>query len=86
MCQIKRDSDSSAADAVDEQLARYRSMRDFSVTEEPSGGSNKDSAKAASLLRSETCRVASSLRLSVGMEWCPEKLGGRQRAQLRHQR
>lgn len=27
------------ADAVDEQLARYRSMRDFSVTSEPSGGS-----------------------------------------------
>ncbi len=29
----------SAADAVDEQLARYRSMRDFSVTAEPSGKS-----------------------------------------------
>ena len=28
----------SASDAVDEQLARYRSMRDFSVTAEPSGG------------------------------------------------
>jgi bifunctional non-homologous end joining protein LigD len=30
-----------AADAVDEQLARYRSMRHFEVTEEPSGGSAK---------------------------------------------
>ncbi|MBV8631381.1 MAG: DNA ligase D [Silvibacterium sp.] len=29
----------SAADAVDQQLARYRSMRDFSVTAEPSGKS-----------------------------------------------
>jgi bifunctional non-homologous end joining protein LigD len=29
---------SSAPDAVDEQLARYRSMRDFTITEEPSGG------------------------------------------------
>lgn len=28
----------SASDAVDEQLARYRSMRDFSITAEPSGG------------------------------------------------
>src|SRR5271163_2983242 len=28
-----------AADAVDEQLARYRSMRHFEVTAEPSGGS-----------------------------------------------
>jgi bifunctional non-homologous end joining protein LigD len=28
----------SAADAVDEQLARYRSMRHFDVTAEPSGG------------------------------------------------
>ena len=29
---------SSASDSVDEQLARYRSMRDFHVTAEPSGG------------------------------------------------
>ncbi len=28
----------SAADSVDEQLARYRSMRDFHITAEPSGG------------------------------------------------
>jgi bifunctional non-homologous end joining protein LigD len=31
----------SAADAVDEQLARYRSMRDFNVTVEPAGGGSK---------------------------------------------
>ncbi|RZU43467.1 DNA ligase D [Edaphobacter modestus] len=31
----------SAANAVDEQLARYRSMRDFNITEEPSGGDEK---------------------------------------------
>src|SRR6201987_2434397 len=31
-------SSASAADAVDEQLERYRSMRDFKVTSEPSGG------------------------------------------------
>ena len=33
----KSKSSSSAADAVDEQLALYRSMRDFKVTSEPSG-------------------------------------------------
>src|SRR5579884_197634 len=31
----------SPAEAVDEQLARYRAMRDFSVTAEPSGGALK---------------------------------------------
>src|SRR6185437_15855681 len=36
----------SAADSVDEQLARYRSMRDFSHTAEPSGAGAK-AAKAA---------------------------------------
>ncbi|MBV8674512.1 MAG: non-homologous end-joining DNA ligase, partial [Acidobacteriaceae bacterium] len=33
----------SAADAVDQQLARYRSMRDFSITAEPSGKSRSRS-------------------------------------------
>lgn len=33
------------ADAVDEQLARYRSMRDFRVTAEPSGGAASHGAK-----------------------------------------
>ena len=37
----------SAADAVDEQLARYRSMRDFHVTAEPSGGSSKKEERSA---------------------------------------
>src|ERR1700737_1044602 len=31
----------SASDAIDEQLARYQSMRDFSVTAEPSGKSKQ---------------------------------------------
>src|ERR1700712_1020469 len=35
----------SAADTVDEQLARYRSMRDFHVTAEPSGGAKEEAAK-----------------------------------------
>src|SRR3984957_18466949 len=33
----KSKSPTSAADAVDEQLERYRSMRDFDITAEPSG-------------------------------------------------
>src|SRR6266566_3421905 len=35
----------SAADAIDQQLARYRSMRDFNITAEPSGKSPKTSAQ-----------------------------------------
>src|ERR1700742_3873026 len=34
----------SAADAVDEQLARYRAMRDFAMTAEPSGGAQEREA------------------------------------------
>jgi bifunctional non-homologous end joining protein LigD len=34
-------SDSRASDAIEQQLARYRSMRDFSITSEPGGGSLK---------------------------------------------
>jgi bifunctional non-homologous end joining protein LigD len=41
-----RKSVDSASSAVDEQLARYRSMRDFKVTAEPSGAS-KSKTKAA---------------------------------------
>ncbi len=38
----------SAADSVDEQLARYRSMRDFKITAEPSGSrTSKASTKSA---------------------------------------
>jgi bifunctional non-homologous end joining protein LigD len=41
----KSKSPTSAADAVDEQLERYRSMRDFDVTAEPSG---EDESKKSS--------------------------------------
>ncbi|SEB40275.1 DNA ligase D [Terriglobus roseus] len=37
---------SSAGDAVDEQLARYRSMRDFKVTAEPSGAAKWKTVEA----------------------------------------
>src|SRR5579875_2472475 len=44
---------STAADEVDAQLARYRSMRDFAITDEPSGdgragpGKSKPASKPA---------------------------------------
>lgn len=43
----KKQAKPTAGDAVDEQLARYRSMRDFSVTAEPSG--KQKSTSVASL-------------------------------------
>jgi bifunctional non-homologous end joining protein LigD len=42
-------SSSAAADAVDEQLGRYRSMRDFKVTSEPSGSEKVKAGKAKAL-------------------------------------
>jgi bifunctional non-homologous end joining protein LigD len=41
MATKKRATSKSAADAVDEQLGLYRSMRDFEVTGEPSGSAKK---------------------------------------------
>jgi len=40
----------TASNAVDEQLARYRSMRDFKVTAEPAGSSTKSTPKAPTQL------------------------------------
>jgi len=40
----------SASDSVDEQLARYRSMRDFHVTAEPSGGSKSSKPRPTGAL------------------------------------
>lgn len=39
----KKQAKPTAGDVVDEQLARYRSMRDFSLTAEPSGGTQDTS-------------------------------------------
>ena len=36
----------SASSAVDEQLEKYRSMRDFGITDEPAGGSEKAGSKS----------------------------------------
>ncbi len=57
----------SAADAVDRQLARYRSMRDFAVTAEPAG-----KAKETSLERLPFCiqkHAASHLHYDFRLGW-----------------
>src|ERR1700733_12183861 len=43
----QRTSKQKSKDLVDAQLERYRSMRDFAVTSEPSGAARKSSSRAA---------------------------------------
>jgi bifunctional non-homologous end joining protein LigD len=58
----------SSADAVDEQLARYRSMRDFGVTAEPAGGA-KDKAKHSELPFVIQKHAASHLHYDFRLGW-----------------
>jgi bifunctional non-homologous end joining protein LigD len=58
----------SAANAVDEQLARYRSMRDFNLTEEPSGG-HGDKNAAAGLPFCVQKHAASHLHYDFRLGW-----------------
>src|SRR5690242_21638704 len=58
-----------AANAVDEQLARYRSMRNFRVTSEPSGKSTKSSRKAAGLPFCIQKHAASHLHYDFRLGW-----------------
>jgi bifunctional non-homologous end joining protein LigD len=53
-----RPAQSSSADSVDEQLGRYRSMRDFKITAEPSGSNSgaKSSSKTAAPQRTTTSK------------------------------
>jgi bifunctional non-homologous end joining protein LigD len=44
-----KSSADAASNAIDEQLARYRSMRDFQITAEPSGASTKARPKVHSM-------------------------------------
>ncbi|HTJ29105.1 MAG TPA: DNA ligase D [Acidobacteriaceae bacterium] len=50
----KRKSARSSSDLVDAQLERYRSMRDFSVTAEPSGDPTKKPTKKAAAKKAAT--------------------------------
>jgi bifunctional non-homologous end joining protein LigD len=60
----------SAADAVDEQLARYRSMRDFNITAEPSGAeSSKAKKKSEGLPFCVQKHAASHLHYDFRLGW-----------------
>ncbi len=80
----------SAADSVDEQLARYRSMRDFKITAEPSGARARTKSNAANrtppLRHPEARRLAPALRLPPRLERRAQVLGRRQGPQLLHRR
>ncbi len=92
----RKRAQNSPADAVDEQLARYRSMRDFHVTAEPSGADARakksatartaDPAHGLPFVHPEARRLAPALRLPPRLERRPEILGRRQRPQLRPRR
>jgi len=58
-----------AADAVDEQLERYRSMRDFHITAEPSGGSHKAKSKTEGLPFCIQKHAASHLHYDFRLGW-----------------
>jgi bifunctional non-homologous end joining protein LigD len=64
-------SSTTPADVVDEQLARYRSMRDFEITAEPSGGENtsKKSTKEAGLPFVIQKHAASHLHYDFRLGW-----------------
>jgi len=60
---------SRASDAVDEQLERYRSMRDFQVTAEPSGGNGKSKSKPQQLPFCIQKHAASHLHYDFRLGW-----------------
>src|ERR1700760_1580353 len=60
---------SSAADAVAEQLERYRSMRDFKVTSEPSGGGKTKSLAKQQLPFVIQKHAASHLHYDFRLGW-----------------
>jgi bifunctional non-homologous end joining protein LigD len=60
---------SNAADAVDEQLERYRSMRDFKVTSEPSGGGKVESVDKQQLPFVIQKHAATNLHYDFRLGW-----------------
>jgi len=61
--------ENSAANAIDEQLARYRSMRDFHITAEPSGKSSEKTAKSGGLPFCIQKHAASHLHYDFRLGW-----------------
>jgi bifunctional non-homologous end joining protein LigD len=64
----RRGGEAAPADVVDEQLSRYRSMRDFSVTTEPAGG-ERSGAKGAGLPFVIQKHAASHLHYDFRLGW-----------------
>jgi bifunctional non-homologous end joining protein LigD len=66
----KKTKKNAAADAIDQQLARYREMRDFSVTAEPSGkGKSGDKAVEGKLPFVIQKHAASHLHYDFRLGW-----------------
>lgn len=65
----KKATGTNAADAVDEQLARYRSMRNFNLTAEPSGVSGKSQSKGEGLPFCVQKHAASHLHYDFRLGW-----------------
>jgi bifunctional non-homologous end joining protein LigD len=66
---VKARKADNAADTVDEQLARYRSMRDFHITAEPSGGTGKSAKRAMQLPFCIQKHAASHLHYDFRLGW-----------------
>lgn len=66
---VKAKNADRAADAVDEQLARYRSMRDFHITAEPSGEADKSTHPAEHLPFCIQKHAASHLHYDFRLGW-----------------
>ena len=64
-----QESSRAAANAVDEQLARYRSMRDFHVTAEPSGESSRKDERDEGLPFCIQKHAASHLHYDFRLGW-----------------
>ncbi|WP_348270083.1 DNA ligase D [Edaphobacter paludis] len=69
LAKAKPISSNRASDAVDEQLERYRSMRDFQVTAEPSGGSEKTKNEVEHLPFCIQKHAASHLHYDFRLGW-----------------
>ena len=66
---VKPAQSSAASDAVDEQLARYRSMRDFEITAEPSGGHKTKPRRTGALPFVIQKHAASHLHYDFRLGW-----------------
>ena len=62
-------ADDSAGNAIDEQLARYRSMRDFHITAEPAGKSSSKSIRREGLPFCIQKHAASHLHYDFRLGW-----------------